>query len=963
MLPGPSRSAGNGRKGGKMDRQGMTDRLLRPIHGRYDAEERLVTVFNEKWVGGYHTRRKGLVHNIRDSADYAASVLILEKEEWYQEALQILERVCSLQDTDPESKTYGLWSYYLEEDLKTMLAPDYNWADFISKNLIGALILKEDLIPQPLQKKMKAAVRAAAACSIKRNVAPDYTNMSVMSSMTLISAGELLEDRKIFEEGRKRLRKLCRYTALSGTFSEYNSSAYVLVAMHEIDRMRLFFKDEECREMAEFLNRTAWNMLAEHYNLSLMQLAPPQARAYRNLENGSLAFAIWQGTDGKYGSASGKEEISLEAVCFPPHCPEDIQEKFGRKERWLSEFYYRKNSLRTQDEDTVIIRELDSPDRLAWSFLTERFCLGAFRICDCWAQRRNCMVVWDRKDPKYFRLRALDGQYDFCSAMVYADQYRNRILGQLGLVTDRGSFHYILDQRKDGAYQTSFLGYRFELGDDSNTVSVKRTGNTFLYEGGGLCIRLTIDRWVWDGREGKIHLDRDGRSVLLVGYEGEERLVDTAAFGETWGIFRLEVWDPETEKTPDEGVLITKKEDGMLVSRLCSDGEKGQSGSGRIELTAASPLRPAPYAAAVERAAAAWEETHRKEALIQKLMEQIKGMKNEGAVREVCPISIISMDSWEWPQGVALFALYQYYKASGDQDTLSWLCGWFDARIQEGLPPQNINTTCPMLTLACIYEETGLERYRSILEKWLHGAMKELPRTEEGGLQHVVSGNRNEGQLWDDTLYMTVLFIAKMGRILHDDTCIQESVRQFLVHIKYLTDRKTGLFFHGWTFDGNHNFAEALWGRGNSWYTAGLVDYLDILPEGMEGVKEFLLSTLARQARALAACQDESGLWHTLLDDPSSYLETSASCAFAYGLLKAVRLGYLDASFADIAQKAVGGVLEKIDETGMVHGVSYGTPVFERKEDYKKIEICPMPYGQSMALMMLVEAGRETAGK
>ncbi|RTE11443.1 hypothetical protein EJQ19_02180 [Paenibacillus whitsoniae] len=54
-----------------------------------------------------------------------------------------------------------------------------------------------------------------------------------------------------------------------------------------------------------------------------------------------------------------------------------------------------------------------------------------------------------------------------------------------------------------------------------------------------------------------------------------------------------------------------------------------------------------------------------------------------------------------------------------------------------------------------------------------------------------------------------------------------ESVRQFLVHIKYLADRKTGLWYHGWTFEGRHHFAEALWARGNCWYTAGVVDYLD----------------------------------------------------------------------------------------------------------------------------------------
>ena len=62
-------------------------------------------------------------------------------------------------------------------------------------------------------------------------------------------------------------------------------------------------------------------------------------------------------------------------------------------------------------------------------------------------------------------------------------------------------------------------------------------------------------------------------------------------------------------------------------------------------------------------------------------------------------------------------------------------------------------------------------------------------------------------------------------------------------------------------------------------------------------MKKFLLTTLLRQAQALEKSQElteksgGAGLWHTLLDDKDSYLETSASCAFAYGILKAVRKG------------------------------------------------------------------------
>ncbi|NLM11146.1 MAG: hypothetical protein GX213_10330 [Clostridiaceae bacterium] len=69
-----------------------------------------------------------------------------------------------------------------------------------------------------------------------------------------------------------------------------------------------------------------------------------------------------------------------------------------------------------------------------------------------------------------------------------------------------------------------------------------------------------------------------------------------------------------------------------------------------------------------------------------------------------------------------------------------------------------------------------------------------------------------------------------------------------------------------------------------------------------------------------------------------------------------VRKGYLDKAFLEVGEKALNAVLGKIDNNGILHGVSYGTPVFRTAEEYKNVPVCPMPYGQSMALMLLAEA-------
>ena len=97
-------------------------------------------------------------------------------------------------------------------------------------------------------------------------------------------------------------------------------------------------------------------------------------------------------------------------------------------------------------------------------------------------------------------------------------------------------------------------------------------------------------------------------------------------------------------------------------------------------------------------------------------------------------------------------------------------------------------------------------------------------------------------------------------------------------------------------------------------------------------------------------------MWHTLIDDADSYVEASATCGFAYGILKAVREGILEESYKELALRAVAPILECISEEGVVYQVSYGTPMGRISKDfYKNIELKPMPYGQALAMLFLAE--------
>ena len=56
--------------------------------------------------------------------------------------------------------------------------------------------------------------------------------------------------------------------------------------------------------------------------------------------------------------------------------------------------------------------------------------------------------------------------------------------------------------------------------------------------------------------------------------------------------------------------------------------------------------------------------------------------------------------------------------------------------------------------------------------------------------------------------------------------------------------------------------------------------------------------------------------------------------------------------------RAVKAVLANIDETGELKNVSFGTPVFDDLDGYRKIPLTSMPYGQAMAILALGEFKR-----
>jgi len=192
-------------------------------------------------------------------------------------------------------------------------------------------------------------------------------------------------------------------------------------------------------------------------------------------------------------------------------------------------------------------------------------------------------------------------------------------------------------------------------------------------------------------------------------------------------------------------------------------------------------------------------------------------------------------------------------------------------------------------------------------------------RSPEGGLGHWQGSH----QLWVDTLYMACPLLAGLGKLRNRPAYIQDAANQIVIQARHLQDGKTGLFYHMWDWQTGTR-SEGYWGRGDGWVLMSLADTMEVM--GQHDSKYQEMALIARKlSKGLESTQDADGLWHTVLDDPSSYSECSASAMFVYGMLKLVRLRVLPATYEVRALRAWHAINQRYVKDGLVIGVSAGT--------------------------------------
>ena len=216
------------------------------------------------------------------------------------------------------------------------------------------------------------------------------------------------------------------------------------------------------------------------------------------------------------------------------------------------------------------------------------------------------------------------------------------------------------------------------------------------------------------------------------------------------------------------------------------------------------------------------------------------------------------------------------------------------------------------------YRTTGDEAFKVAADRMLEFLLRKAPRNRDGLIFH----NYIENRIWVDAFYMAPPFLAVAGQP-------EEAVRQVVGYRRILLNPEKKAYYHIWDDDLQQFERKLLWGVGNGWAAAGMARVIAALPARMAKEKETLAGYVREVLDGCLSFQRTDGLFHDILDDPKTFVETNTAQMLSYAIYRGVKAGWLDFACAPRADSMRAAVHRKVDEYGLVHGVC-GAPNFDR---------------------------------
>jgi rhamnogalacturonyl hydrolase YesR len=280
----------------------------------------------------------------------------------------------------------------------------------------------------------------------------------------------------------------------------------------------------------------------------------------------------------------------------------------------------------------------------------------------------------------------------------------------------------------------------------------------------------------------------------------------------------------------------------------------------------------------------------------------------------------LAMQRRDWEQGILAQAILE----AGDRENVILLTR---AAMVQATPDGRMGVvvrggpTDPAMgavAYAQAAEWTGDPEMKRAVDALFGWIRHKAPRSADGILSHVFDGI----EMWSDGFNAAPPFVAAMGDY-------DEALRQINGYRSRLWDENARLLRHIWDNAAKQFKDPAFWGGGNGWAAAGLARVLHVLPAQRQADRQSLASFARSLVDGCLVHQRSDGLFHNVIDDPSTFVETNLAQMLAYAVYAGVTEQWLPPSYRVHADRMRTAARAKMDTDGFVQGAC-AAPDFDR---------------------------------
>ncbi|PGA92066.1 glycoside hydrolase family 88 protein [Bacillus toyonensis] len=268
-----------------------------------------------------------------------------------------------------------------------------------------------------------------------------------------------------------------------------------------------------------------------------------------------------------------------------------------------------------------------------------------------------------------------------------------------------------------------------------------------------------------------------------------------------------------------------------------------------------------------------------------------------------------------WQEAALILGLAEYLKYNrnekAEKEVVKFLKSKFNANGEWINKPQLVDGA--ILAYAVMkLEFIDTDKYKKALDTTWEMIKKHIGEDGTVGYRKSMGNYR-----YVDTIGFICPFLIAYGIRYHNDKCVNLAIKQITDYERYGILEKYYLPVHAYKLDNKEPIGIYGWGRGLGWFTTGLIDSWNELPENNKN-KKILGGIIRKTVNAVISFQQENGSWNWTVTRNECRSDSSVTAMLGWFMLNASKIEGISNECLKSADESISYLMKVTRRNGVV---------------------------------------------